>query len=116
MKDTNTIEDRLDRLTEMVTHLGKLIREIYVIVTEEDRYTQPKPNSFTKPQTTSTTSDTNLTTKDSVNWDELLEELKGTSDEMFVKNIYSNKYPTITQKQEKVLKDIADGVGVEFYL
>ena len=93
----NELNTKVDKLNDKINVLGKMIKEIYLT---SQKTIQP---IITKPQSVPTG---DLVPKNTINWD-AFNNISYPNDLNIATGMHSNKYPTITSGQFKLLRDIA---------
>lgn len=111
--ENNSLENKVDKLTEMVRVLGVMVKDMYL--TQNGLTVEKIQSNTIQPQTKVKNLDNNLTPKNKINWDEIILGVKDTNSEKFVLSIYNNTYPTVTESQINVLDNIASQLGITLY-
>lgn len=111
--EERTLEQKVDKLTQMVRLMGEMVKDIYLH--QNGINSTETQSKTTQTQSYSSGSDNELIAKNTINWDELLLGSEGTKSEKFVRSIYNNTYPTVTQGQFNVLQSIAEQLSISLY-
>ena len=93
------MEVNKDKLIEVLNNIDRRLSTIErLLSTKEDKNTNPVLTKNTN---------TNTIPKNTIDWDNLIYAISDTNSKNIVNQIYLNKYPTITQGQYNMIKNIA---------
>lgn len=100
------MEVNKDKLIEVLTNMNNSLIGLTKRLETIERLLNNNPDKNTNPVPTKITN-TKTILKNTIDWDNLIYSISDTNQKNIVNQIYENKYPTITEGQYNMIKNIA---------